>query len=113
MKNQLPRSITTLEWDDSFVSVYSTDNPSLLFDMSGFEVRIQPIKANQRAMNGIADVPGTSTIYKDSLWNLQNESTKEMTAQAHLRVEEEAVCAFDNRIRHILVGSGLRMGYGL
>ena len=38
MKNRLPRSVTTLEWDNSFVSVYSNDNPNLLFSMSGFEV---------------------------------------------------------------------------
>lgn len=30
-KNRLPRSVTTLEWDNSFVSVFSKDNPNLLF----------------------------------------------------------------------------------
>ena len=34
-----PCSLTTFEWDNSFVSVYSRDNPNLLFNMSGFEVR--------------------------------------------------------------------------
>ncbi len=38
MKNRLPRSLTTFDWDNSFVSVYSRDNPNLLFNMSGFEV---------------------------------------------------------------------------
>ena len=38
MKNRLPRSLTTLEWDNSLVSVYSRDNPNLLFSMCGFEV---------------------------------------------------------------------------
>lgn len=38
MRNRLPRSITTLQWSDSFVSVYSKDNPNMLFSMSGFEV---------------------------------------------------------------------------
>ncbi|XP_022890206.1 pre-mRNA-processing-splicing factor 8A-like [Olea europaea var. sylvestris] len=33
MKNRLPRSITPLEWENSFVSVYSKDNPNLLFSM--------------------------------------------------------------------------------
>ena len=42
LKNRLPRSLTTLEWDNSFVSVYSKDNPNLLFSMAGFEVRILP-----------------------------------------------------------------------
>lgn len=40
IKNRLPRSVTTVEWEDSFVSVYSRDNPNLLFNMSGFEVGI-------------------------------------------------------------------------
>lgn len=39
LKNRLPRSLTTLEWENSYVSVYSRDNPNLLFSMSGFEVR--------------------------------------------------------------------------
>ena len=34
IKNRLPRSLTTIEWDDTFVSVYSKDNPQLLFAMS-------------------------------------------------------------------------------
>ena len=39
MRNRLPRSLTTLDWDNSLVSVYSRDNPNLLFSMCGFEVR--------------------------------------------------------------------------
>lgn len=42
LKNRLPRSVTTMDWDNSFVSVYSRDNPNLLFSMCGFEVRILP-----------------------------------------------------------------------
>jgi len=104
MKNRLPRSLTTLDWDNSFVSVYSADNPNLLFDMSGFEVRIKPLKATKALQPGFADQ--AATTYRDGVWNLQNETTKEMTAQAHLRVEEEAVQAFDNRIRQVLMSSG-------
>jgi pre-mRNA-processing factor 8 len=99
IKNRLPRSITTLDWDNSFVSVYGADNPNLLFDMVGFEVRISPLR---KSKNGTA----AGTVHKDGVWNLQNETTKEVTAQAHLRVEEEAVQAFDNRIRQILMSSG-------
>jgi len=97
IKNRLPRSISTLDWESSFVSVYSSDNPNLLFDMNGFEVRIMP-KCRMLTDKNVA--------YKDGVWNLQNESTKEMTAQAHLRVEESWVQAFDNRIRQILMSSG-------
>jgi pre-mRNA-processing factor 8 len=102
VKNRLPRSITSLDWDASFVSVYSCDNPNLLFDMNGFEVRIQPIRAARKDSH-----MGTAGItYKDGVWNLQNDTTKEMTAQAHLRVEEEAIRSFDNRIRQVLMSSG-------
>jgi pre-mRNA-processing factor 8 len=106
MKNRLPRSITTLDWDNSFVSVYSADNPNLLFDMCGFEVRINPIKAVRRDPISGGYAEPTGTTYRDGVWNLQNEATKEMTAQAHLRVEEVAVQAFENRIRQILMTSG-------
>lgn len=42
IKNRFPRSLTTILWENSFVSVYSKDNPNLLFNMVGFEVRILP-----------------------------------------------------------------------
>ena len=38
VQNRLPRALTTCEWENSFVSVYSKDNPNLLFNMGGFEV---------------------------------------------------------------------------
>ena len=39
-------------------------------------------------------------------WNLQNEETKERTAQAFLRVDDEGLKAFENRIRQVLMSSG-------
>ena len=96
IKNRLPRSMTTLEWENSFVSVYSQDNPNLLFSMSGFEVRILP-KCRQVA-EGFSN--------KDGVWSLQNEVTKERTAQAYLRVDDEGMKAFENRVRQVLMSSG-------
>eukprot|EP00199_Chlamydomonas_sp_CCMP681_P000039 CAMPEP_0119105026 /NCGR_PEP_ID=MMETSP1180-20130426/3084_1 /TAXON_ID=3052 ORGANISM="Chlamydomonas cf sp, Strain CCMP681" /NCGR_SAMPLE_ID=MMETSP1180 /ASSEMBLY_ACC=CAM_ASM_000741 /LENGTH=1353 /DNA_ID=CAMNT_0007089951 /DNA_START=3 /DNA_END=4064 /DNA_ORIENTATION=+ len=96
LKNRLPRSMTTFEWDNSFVSVYSKDNPNLLFNMNGFEVRILP-KCRMTA-EGFAN--------KDGVWALQNIHTKERTAQAFLRVDDEALKAFENRIRQVLMSSG-------
>eukprot|EP00940_MAST-03C_sp_MAST-3C-sp2_P002707 g2707.t1 len=96
IKNRLPRSITTVEWDNSFVCVYSKDNPNVLFNMSGFEVRILP---KCRTASG-------QFVNKDGVWNLQNESTKERTAQAFLRVDNESIKAFENRVRHVLLSSG-------
>lgn len=96
IKNKLPRSLTTIEWEKSFVSVYSRDNPNLLFNMNGFEVRILP-KA-RAALEEFSQ--------KDGVWRLQNESTKEITAQAFIRVDDEGLKKFENRVRQILMASG-------
>jgi pre-mRNA-processing factor 8 len=33
VKQSLPRSLTTIEWEDTFVGVYSQNNPRLLFSI--------------------------------------------------------------------------------
>ena len=96
LKNRLPRSITTIEWDDTFASVYSRDNPNLLFSMCGFEVRILP-----KIRNLNEEFP-----VKDSVWSLVDNATKERTAHAFLQVTEEDIQKFNNRIRQILMSSG-------
>ncbi|KAL8985991.1 MAG: hypothetical protein Q9177_004280, partial [Variospora cf. flavescens] len=96
LKNRLPRSITTIEWDDTFASVYSRDNPNLLFSMSGFEVRILP-----KIRNLNEEFP-----IKDSVWSLVDNTSKERTAHAFLQVTEEDIQKFNNRIRQILMSSG-------
>ncbi|KAH8801660.1 putative pre-mRNA splicing factor [Xylogone sp. PMI_703] len=96
LKNRLPRSVTTIEWDDTFASVYSKDNPNLLFSMCGFEVRILPKIRNQNDEFPV----------KDSVWSLVDNTTKERTAHAFLQVTEEDIAKFNNRIRQILMSSG-------
>ncbi|GAB1320850.1 pre-mRNA-splicing factor 8 [Madurella fahalii] len=96
LKNRLPRSVTTIEWEDTFASVYSKDNPNLLFSMCGFEVRILPKIRNQNDEFPV----------KDSVWSLVDNTTKERTAHAFLQVTEEDVQKFNNRIRQILMSSG-------
>jgi pre-mRNA-processing factor 8 len=96
LKNRLPRSVTTIEWDDSFVSVYSRDNPNLLFSMCGFEVRILPKIRNQNDEFSV----------KDSVWSLVDNTSKERTAHAFLQVTEDDIQKFNNRIRQILMSSG-------
>ena len=96
IKNRLPRSVTTIDWEESFVSVYSKDNPNLLFNMSAFEVRILP------KVRMLAD----EFVSRDGVWNLQNETTKERTAQAFLRVDNKALRSFENRVRQVLMSSG-------
>ena len=137
IKNRLPRSLTTLDWESSFVSVYSRDNPNLLFSMCGFEVgawrqhdshcmhvqlwghgvwtidicmcshamlrsllmacchilfphlagcngvdvscrlQVRILPKIRMAQDGLAS--------KDGVWKLQNEATKERTAQVQLQ----------------------------
>ena len=96
LKNRLPRSVTTIEWDDTFASVYSRNNPNLLFSMCGFEVRILPKSRNQNEEFPV----------KDSVWALADTTTKERTAHAFLQVTEEDIQKFNNRIRQILMSSG-------
>ncbi|RFU34367.1 hypothetical protein B7463_g2035, partial [Scytalidium lignicola] len=96
LKNRLPRSVTTIEWEDTFASVYSKDNPNLLFSMCGFEVRVLPKIRNQNEEFPV----------KDSVWSLVDNTTKERTAHAFLQVTEEDIAKFNNRIRQILMSSG-------
>jgi len=63
IKNRLPRSVTTTLWENSFVSVYSKDNPNLLFNMCGFECRILPKCRTTHE----------EFTHRDGIWNLQNE----------------------------------------
>ena len=98
IQDRLPRSLTTITWEDSdsFVSVYSKDNPNLLFSMSGFEVRILPkIREKQEEFS-----------LKEGVWSLVQTETKERTASAFLRVSDQAMKNFENRIRNILMSSG-------
>ncbi|KAK0711691.1 NUC071 domain-containing protein [Lasiosphaeris hirsuta] len=96
LKNRLPRSVTTIDWEDTFASVYSRDNPNLLFSMCGFEVRILPKIRNQNEEFPV----------KDSVWSLVDNTSKERTAHAFLQVTEEDIQKFNNRIRQILMSSG-------
>lgn len=104
IKNRIPRSVTTIVWEDetSFVSVYSVDNPNMLFDMVGFEVRILPRIREKGLGSGLSATASRG----DGVWTLQNNVTKERTATAFLRVTEQGIQAFENRVRQILMSSG-------
>jgi len=96
MNNRLLKSITSLDWNASHVSVYSRTNPNFLFDMCGFEVRILPkIRANPEDF-----------VLKDGAWKLQNDRTKEVSAIAYLQVDADFQSRFENRVRQILMASG-------
>ena len=113
-KGRLPRSLTTLDWDSSFVSVYSAENPNLLFTMAGFELRILPksrvsdTAAGSSSSSSSSSTGGSPPVVdaKDGVWALQNTHTKELSAYAFLMVSDTAVKAFRNRIRQVLLSSG-------
>lgn len=92
---RVPSSLANLNWESSFVSIYSKDNPNLLFTMCGFEVRILP---NHRADEVISSGEG--------VWDLLEEQTKQRTAKAYLKVSQDAIDEFDSKIRGILMASG-------
>ncbi|CXI49021.1 pre-mRNA-processing-splicing factor 8, putative [Plasmodium berghei] len=135
IQNRIPRSLTSLDWDhyNTFVSVYSKDNPNLLFSIAGFEVRILPkirqlsyginmytSYINDYSGKGNSEANATNTepsnAYeqnvvissgtKEGTWKLQNEVTKEITAEAYLKVSEKSMKRFENKIRQILMSSG-------
>lgn len=56
--------------DNYSISVYSKDNPNLLFDMCSFECRIEP---KCRTLT-------EELVHKYGVSNLQNETIKEATA---------------------------------
>ena len=116
-KSRLPKSIGTLEWGtptsssnsgssstgnsagagEGWASVYSASNPNLLFSMAGFEVRILPkCRAAQEAFS----------MRQEGVWSLVHEATGERTAEAFIRVSQDAVARFGNRIRGLLMTSG-------
>lgn len=94
--NRILPSICTIDWSTTFASVYSKDNPNLLFNICGFDVRILP---KTRAKED-------EFVIKDGVWRLQNFVTKEITAIAFLKVDEDFQARFENRMRQILMSSG-------
>ena len=69
VQNRLPRALTTVEWENSFVSVYSKDNPNLLFNMGGrrlsvisqLELRVDGVGATHPHRDAVAAAARAST----------------------------------------------------
>lgn len=90
MAGRVPRSVASLAWEDSFASVYSAENPNLLFLMCGFELRVSP----------------AAHAVSEASWDLISHVTKQRTARAHLQVAPSEIDRFRHRIRRILMASG-------
>jgi pre-mRNA-processing factor 8 len=94
-RRRLPASMAEITKDTSFVSVYSENNPNLLFDMCGFELRILPL------CRTLGDAPES-----ESVWPLKNARTYEITARAHVQVTAEHVEKIGNKLRRCLLSIG-------
>ena len=57
VQNRLPRALTTVEWENSFVSVYSKDNPNLLFNMGGRRLSVEKTSSSRRRRRRDASAP--------------------------------------------------------
>ncbi|QGN13893.1 pre-mRNA-splicing factor 8 [Kluyveromyces marxianus] len=95
ISSRVPKSLVNITWENSFSSVYSKNNPNLLFTMCGFEVRIIP-------KSRLDDV----ISHDEGVWDLVLNSTKERTAKAFLQVSQESIDEFRGRIQSILMGAG-------
>lgn len=69
--------------------------------MAGFECRILPKCRTTHE----------EFTHRDGVWNLQNEVTKERTAQCFLRVEDEAMTRFHNRVRQVRLRNMIFLDY--
>ncbi|VEU19289.1 DEKNAAC100659 [Brettanomyces naardenensis] len=107
VQGRVPQSLATINWDDSLASVYSKDNANMLFSMCGFDVRIKPRYREVESGTGSGSmVPNAASSSSEGTWDLIDEASKECTARAYLQVSEEAVAAFDYRIRQVLMSAG-------
>ncbi|CEP25031.1 PRP8 [Cyberlindnera jadinii] len=103
MQGRVPRAFANIQWDDALASVYSKDNPNLLFSMCGFEVRILP---NSRKEEVTHSAEGVWDLTYNNVYNIKERPTKQRTAKAFLQVTAEDVEKFHDRIRQVLMSSG-------
>ncbi|CBH14584.1 PRP8 protein homologue [Trypanosoma brucei gambiense DAL972] len=95
-RGRLPPGIADINESNALASVYSKDNPNLLFDMGGFSVRILPVVRTE-----------DEVLENESTWNLQNTTTRDVTARAFLQVSPDDVNNIRNKARRaiMMVGS--------
>lgn len=93
---RLPPYIGTITEENSFASVYSKDNPNLLFDMAGFSVRLFPVSRTEEEL-----------LESEAMWRLRNRTTKDITCYAFLQVSKDHTIMIRNKARRtvMMVGS--------
>lgn len=94
IKGRVPESLIRISWENTLASVYSKNNPNLLFSMCGFEARILP---RNRLEETISSDEGT--------WDLIDENTHARVGKVYLKVSEDEIKKFESNIRSILLAS--------
>ena len=116
VKQSLPRSLTTIEWEDTFLSVYLCKNPQLLFSKCGFKMQILP---RIRTMGSAGDSTLSRTPFGISPTNKQRRGQRRPSFASQTMVLYKNHCVhcrvltvctgvwqFNNRIRQVLMSSG-------
>ena len=80
-----PDALQLINWEKSFAWVYFRDNPNLMFSMC--EVRLVP-KIRRTMKEGFTQ--------KKGVWKLQNKITKEVTAHAFIRIDDDSLKKIEN-----------------
>ncbi|EPY24536.1 pre-mRNA-processing factor 8 [Strigomonas culicis] len=94
-RGRLPPALGDLQEQNSFVSVYSKDNPNLLFDIAGFSLRLLPVARTE-----------DEVLESESMWSLRNHSTRDITCRAFLQVSKEHVEIIRNKARRMVMMVG-------
>lgn len=101
-RTRVPEVLGKILCEDA--SVFSTNNHVLHFEMAGFEVMLAP---RDISVENDQDMGSRlSEDDEDAMWLLSDRVTGERTGFVSLRVSEESVNRFNNRVRQILMSSG-------
>ena len=94
-QRRLPPAVARIDPATSFTSIYSKDNPNVLFDMCGFELRMLPVSRTSG-----------DPIDCEHMWSFKDPHSRELTCRAYLQVAQEHVIKIQNRIRRTIASIG-------
>ena len=102
----IPSSIVTILWSNTFISIYSQENPNMLCSLCGFEIRLLPASRKHNTQSDGTLLLSNESLQLKPCWSLVNKYTKAITAAVYLQVSKTAQIQFENNIRLILMNSG-------
>lgn len=94
-QSRIPLSLISWEVNRCQSSVYSRENPNLLFDVCGFSIRILPVCRTTEDI-----------LESENMWQLHHATAREVTARAFVQVAPTEVANIRNRIRRTIMSVG-------